>query len=441
MSTSAPSALRRPAPGTPGAAWSHQPFRWIFVGTFTSNIGTWMQNVALLAFADALTHSAAFVGLVTFAQLGPMLFLSPFGGALADLIDRKVLMISAALVQGSMSLALAWASSVSHPSRALIIGSVFGIGLASAINGPAAQAILPALVGREDLAGAISLNSAQMNASRVLGPLLAVLPFLTTPWIVFSVNAATYLFVVVALLVVSFDSRPVRGVHRESVRRHLAGGLRSARANPVVGRSLTVVALFSLCSLVFIYQMPGFARTALGFMRTADGAGHGHLVFDESMYRLLFATFGLGAASGAIAVGTRLRLVDPTRLTRWSLASFAAALCGFALSTGAATAFPTVFVTGFSYFVVITVLATMVQAEVDDMSRGRVMALWMMAWAGLVPVGSLIAGEIIGDSPDAGAFRVVLVFGAAVAAGLIVPANLRHTNGGRVDPAPQPDSP
>src|SRR5262249_3594529 len=149
--------------------------------------------------------------IVTFAQLGPMLFLSPFGGVLADRVNRKAIMIVAAAIQLVMSVGLAAvAAHWSNPSIWIVAALVLVIGIASAANAPAAQATLPALVPRADLGGAVALNSAQMNASRVLGPALAVIPFLHSTSVVFLVNAATYLFVIAAVALVQFDGSPKR---------------------------------------------------------------------------------------------------------------------------------------------------------------------------------------------------------------------------------------
>lgn len=413
-----------PAPGSPRSAFAHRPFRWVFCGSFASNIGTWMQNVALIAFADRISHDPAFVGIVTFAQLGPMLLISPFGGVLADRVDRKVLMISAAGVQMVMSLCLAVVANTADPSRTAIVLCVLGIGLAAACNGPAAQATLPALVGRADLPGAVSLNSAQMNASRVLGPLLAVLPFLHRPSVVFAFNAATYLFVIAAVAIVKFDSAPVRraGQEREGPLRQLVQGIAAARQHTVIARVLITVSAYSLFSLVFIYQMKGFSREVLQL--------------PDDRFGLLFATFGIGAAAGAIAVGTTLSTIDRTRLVRAALGGFAIGLTWLALLTSPPLAFPLLAVIGFCYFVVITSLSTALQEAVADDVRGRVMGLWMMGWAGLVPVGSLIAGYVIRRT----GYPPVLIAGAVVAAALIGIADLSGTTRRRSDPVVPPDS-
>ncbi|HKY15351.1 MAG TPA: MFS transporter [Microthrixaceae bacterium] len=394
-------------PGSPAAALSHFAFRWVYIGTFASNVGTWMQNFTLGALADQLTGKSVFIGVVTFAQLGPMLLLSPIAGVLADTFDRKRLLITAAAVQTLVSLALAWVALADEPSMAAIVGLVAVIGIAGACAGPASAATLPALVGRRDLPGAISLNSAQMNASRVVGPLAAgLLIGVDHASLIFAVNALTYMFVIAAIAIVPFDSKP-KATDHESPLARLRVGLTAVRADRVITRVLVTVSLFSLCSLIFVYQMHPFALGDLGG--------------DEHTFTLLFSTFGLGAALGAIAVGTVLARVSRPLLTRVALVGFAFSLGALSVQHRPGPAYFAAFATGWFYFIVITALSTILQERVDDKVRGRVMGLWMMAWAGLVPLGSLIGGGII----DAVGLPSVFLFGGGVALALAFYADLR----------------
>lgn len=405
MTTSLPLSAGAPThrfrPGSPRGALSHRAFRWVFLGSFASNIGTWMQNVTLAVVANRLTHQATFVGLVVFAQLGPTLFLAPLGGVVADRVNRKTIMICAATAQTTFSLALAFVAHGDNPSRAGLVLIVAGIGISGAFYAPAANATLPELVDRADLAGAVSLNSFAMNASRVIGPLLATLfGGASMAWLVFSINGATYLFVIAAVLVVDFSGAPPVHVG-EGRRPGFVHGLRAVHADRVTERLLVTVALYSLCSLIFIYQMPVLAQDNLGITDRA--------------YQFLFGTFGLGAAVGAIAVGTVLANLPRPRVARVSLAAFAVSLAIFGLIRSPKLAFPVAFTTGFTYFVVITTMSTILQQRVSDSMRGRVMGLWQMGWAGLVPVGSLVAGPII----DAHGVTPVIMGGAIAAAALV----------------------
>ncbi|MFZ4520005.1 MAG: MFS transporter, partial [Microthrixaceae bacterium] len=397
-----------PRAGSLGAALRHQPFRRVWLGQLASNIGTWMQNIVLGVLAYDLTGEAWFIGVVTFAQLGPMLLLSPVGGAVADRVNRRVLMITIAVTQTVFSLALAVVTLHDHPNRVAIVGLVFLIGVGGALNGPAAAATLPALVGRRDLQGAVALNSAAMNASRVVGPILGgAVAALGGPSLVFVVNAASFLFVIWAVGTVKADFSP-KGRGGEGPVQQLREGVRAARADRILTRVLVTISVFSLCCLVFIYQMPYIAKTRLGIEGLA--------------YTLLFAGFALGAALGALSMGSFFAGVERSRMSRGGLLVFAAALAVFGLTTSPWVAYPAVFMTGAAYFVLVTALSTTMQMRVDDAVRGRVMGLWMMGWAGLVPVGGLIAGPVI----DHVGVVPVLVFGAGVALLLGLAVDLRE---------------
>ena len=400
---------RTPAarPGTLRSAMRSTAFRRVFAGTFASNIGTWMQNITLIALAYDLTGDAWFVGLTTFAQLGPMLVLSPVGGAIADRVDRRRMMVTLAATQATLSLVLAVVALDESPNRLALVLIVFGIGCATALNGPTANATLPSLVPREDLQPAIAINSVSMNSSRVVGPLLGgLVNSLAGPSLVFGLNALTYVFVIGALLSVDVDFSP-RGRAGEGPVEQLRRGLSAARADQLITRVLITISVLSLCSLVFIYQMPLLAE------RQLDLTGW--------RFNLLFACFALGAASGALAMGSMLSRRDRASTTRIGLVVFAGALAVFGTTHHVPTAFVTAFLCGATYFIVVTALATTLQMRVDDEVRGRVMGLWMMAWAGLVPLGGLIAGPII----DLTSISVVLVFGAVVAAALAALIDLR----------------
>lgn len=384
-------------PGTISSALSSKAFRRVFAGTFASNVGTWMQNISLIALSYSLTRNAWFTGVVTFAQLGPTLLISPFGGAIADRVDRRKIIVSMSAVQMSMSFLLAVVALADRPNRLLLVLVVATIGVASAINGPTVNALLPELVPRPDLQPAIALNSVSMNSSRVIGPLLGgAVGSLLGPSAVFAANGLTYMFVIWAVMTVDVDFSP-KGTSRTGPLRQLAEGISAARRNPVISRVLITIAVYSFFSLIFIYQMPLLAER--------------HLGFTGWRFNLLFASFALGAAGGALAMGSVLARFERARMTRFALVAFSVALALFGTTTSRPVAFVTAFLSGAAYFVVVTALSTTIQIAVDDEVRGRVMGLWMMAWAGLVPLGGLIAGPII-DMVDISA---VLLFGAFVA--------------------------
>ncbi len=396
--------------GTARAALSHRTFRIVYLGAFASNIGTWMQNIVLGAYAYDLTHSATFVGVIIFAQLGPTLILPMVGGLLADKVDRKRFLIILSIEQLVFSIGVALVVLSPDPSHVLLVLMVLGVGVGSAMFGPAYSAILPGLVGKEDLPGAISLNSAQMNASRVIGPVIGgVLFSLVGPAWVFAGNAATYLFVVAALMMVTLPAVPQSPV-QSSRWRQLTAGITVARHDPVVGRSLVTVFLFSLLALAFIGQMPVIAAHNLGINLS-----------DSPDYGILYACFGFGALAGAISIGTVFAATSKPLLVRVCLVGYSFSLCVFALQRSTIPAYVNVAIVGAFYFAFITALNTTLQARVHENVRGRVMALWMMGFGGTVGIGNLLIGPVV----EAVGITDVLLFGAAVALGLAWYADVR----------------
>ncbi len=399
-------------PGTARAALSHRDFTIVWSGLTASNVGTWMQNFTLAAYGWDLTRSAAYVGLLGFAQLGPILLLSTLGGMLADAFDRRRIIVTMQVGQLVGSLVLALLAASSHPSTVGVFLCVLAIGTFNALNAPAQVAIIPNLVPRDDLQGAISLQSMQMNASRVVGPAVAGVIYAGPgAAAVFVLNAVTYLFAVAGVVIADFPTRvsPDDGPAPEAGLRRLASGFRIAWADRLVRRILVTMATFSFFSLSFIYLMPTLASENLG-MKTKSVA-----------YALLFAGFALGAALGALSIGTVLVHRSKPRIVRVGLMLFGVLLSVFALARAPALAYPVVFAVGLCYFAVVTSLSTMLQAHLTDDVRGRVMAIWMMAFGGTVPVGVLVGGAVA----EATSITTVVLAGAIAALFLSAYANLR----------------
>ena len=396
-------------PGTARAAFAHPTFRTVYLGAFASNIGTWMQNVVLGALAYDLTRSGTFVGLITAAQLGPMLLLSIVGGAIADTFDRRRTLTILALQQAVFSLVLAVIASPAEPDRVALVLAVLVIGVGNALYAPTFSAVVPILVPRRDLAGAIALNSVQMNASRVVGPAIGSILFsrFGASW-VFALNGLSYLVVVAAIARVTLPA-PVpsasRGVQR------VVEGLRYARTHREVAQTLVTVFVLSLLTLPFITQMPTLADVNLGIAARSDA------------YGFLYAAFGLGAVVGALSIGTLFAPVDKARLARFGLVAFGALLVVWALLRDPGPAYPVAFLVGAAYFTVITSLSTVLQQDLDDGVRGKVLALWIMGFGGTVPFGGLLGGWFA----ERTSITAMVLVGAAVAFVLAVLVDLRPT--------------
>ena len=386
--------------GTARSAFSHPTFRTVFFGAFASNIGTWMQNVVLGALAYSLTGSAVFVGIMTAAQLGPLLLFSMVGGMLADAFDRRKLLIALSVQQSVFSILLAVVTLADDPNRVAMVAVVIFIGIGNALYAPIFGAVVPVLVPRRDMSGAIALNSVQMNTARVVGPAIGTTIYAAVgPSWVFTLNAVCFAFVILSLTRVTLPSPPSsgnQGLHR------VLEGFREARSNRVVGQVILTIFVFSFLCLPFITQMPTIAS--------------GHLDIDpkSSAYGALYACFGLGAVLGALSIGTVFSHSPKPKVTRIGLIAFAALLVTFGSLRAAAPAYLVILALGAAYFAVVTSLSTVLQEGLADGVRGKVMALWIMGFGGTAPFGGLTGGwamEQIGILP-------VLMIGGTVAVAL-----------------------
>jgi predicted MFS family arabinose efflux permease len=389
------------------AALGYPLFRRIYLASLTSNIGSWMQTVVLAAFVFNTTGSSTDVGLMTLAQLGPLFLFSPIGGMAADRFDRRTLLIIVTVEQGLVALIIAWLTEAHDLRLGALFAAVLASGIGQAFYAPTFSALIPTLVERKDLPGAISLNSANMNLSRVIGPAIGGVLYakVGAPW-AFVGNAASYLALIGALATVRLPAH-----HRDAGQgwRRILDGFKVARRDRVVGRCLTTMMLFSFFCLPIAVLMPVLAHNELGINASTIA------------YGLLYATFGTGAVVGALSIGTFLARQQLERVVRFGIGGYAVALAVFGLLRSPGPAYPVAFLLGLFYFVTVTSLATVLQKRLDDSVRGRVMALWVMAFGGTVPLGAIVAGPL----SERFSISTVVLGGAVAAAGLVFYANLR----------------
>jgi predicted MFS family arabinose efflux permease len=388
------------------AALAYPVFRRIYLAALVSNIGSWMQTVVLAAFVFHVTGSSTDVGLMTLAQLGPLFLFAPVGGMVADRFDRRTILMVVTVEQAIVALVIAWLTEAHDPRVGLLLVAVLAGGIGQAFYAPTYSALIPTLVDRRDLSGAVSLNSANMNLSRVIGPAIGGVLYakVGAPW-AFAFNAASYLALIGALVTVQL---PAAHSHTQMGWRRLLDGFAIARRDRVVWRCLTTMVLFSFFCLPIAVLMPVLAQDDL------------HIGSSTVAYGLLYASFGAGAVVGALSIGTFLAGSRLEHIVRIGLAGFAVTLAAFGLLANPGPAYPVAFLLGLFYFATVTSLATVLQRRLDDSVRGRVMALWVMAFGGTVPLGAIVAGPL---SEHFG-IAAVVIGGAVVAAGLAVLTDL-----------------
>ncbi len=356
----------------------HRNFGPYFVGNASSASGTWFQNLAASLYVFEHTHSPFLLGVLQFGNFIPVLLLSPWGGSAADRFDRRRLLILtqvlATLVSGTLAL-LTWGG---HASVALVMGCAVALGIISAYSAPAGMALPADLVPREDIQAAVALNSMTYNLARAIGPALAGICVSQLGYAPsFAINAASYLVLAVGVLLVTPHPRELatRGQSR------LSESLRLARAQPRLLAFLLIVAAVGFASDPVNTESPAFAH--------AFGVGSDRLRLTAG---LIVGAFGLGAVAAALLVAGRSP--GSRRRMQVTLVVFAVGIAGFSVSPWLWLGFVFLAVGGFGYLMSNTSATSRLILGVDDSQRGRIMALWSVAFIGLRPLASLADGGI-----------------------------------------------
>jgi len=382
--------------GTARSALQVRAFRYMLLGSFLSQIGTWMQTVVLGAYIYGQTGSPLYVGLITFAQLGPMLFLPIVGGWLTDRFDVRKYILVLQSWQVLCVLALAFSLRGSTLNFPAVFACVLGVGIGNALIGPAWGSSVPSLVGPENLRAAVSLNSTQMNMARVIGPAIGgmLFPIIGAAGVMF-LNAMSFSFVMTAVLLVRFPPRR----KREDGEAGVLGGIQMLREDPYVRRIVLSIFFLALLTFTFLYQLPTIAGQNFGIdVKTPS-------------YGWLYACLGGGAVTGAVAMSTFLVRRDQFRVIASGLTGVVVMLALLLFAKVPAMAYPMIFLLGISYQLVLISLNAAAQTHVALERRGHLMGLWMTALGGTVPIGLLLSGAIA----EATSIRVVLAYGCVVA--------------------------
>jgi MFS family permease len=359
------------------AAFTYRDFRILWFGAFTSTVGTWMQKVAQSWLIFDLTKSSFYLGLDDFLGQLPILLLTLIGGVIADRHDRKRLLLSSQYVQMATALTLAALVYWDRVSIGTILALSFAAGIAQAFGGPAYQSLVPSLVERKDLPNAIALNSIQFNLARVFGPLLAgatLTAFGTA--LCFGLNGLSFLVVIVALL--SLSVKHVPPPHRNPILQELRSGLSYVRSQPAIV-ALTVLAfLTTFLGLPLLTFLPIFAREIF----------HG----DVGRYSEMMSYSGGGAVVGALIVAWLGRFKHMGLTLLLVQLVFGLLVTAFAVSRTGWLSNLLLFLDGAALIVVFSMTASLVQLIVPDHLRGRVVSIYMVAFRGGMPLGSLWGG-------------------------------------------------
>ncbi len=383
-------------------------FRIYFAGQSLSLIGTWMQSIAQSWLVFTRTHSGVDVGLVVALQTLPILLFGPIGGSIADRFGKYRILFYTQALAGAQALVLAVLELTGHLQLWELFLIAFSLGCVNAVDNPTRQTFVGEMVGRDQLANAVTLNSVMVNVARAIGPAIAGLLIATvgSGWC-FLINACSFGFVLASLKAIRTEelfpaprSRRLHGQIRE--------GFRYVGRTAILRDSLIMMAVVGCLTYEFQVSLPLIAGT------TFQG--------DARTYGFLTACMGIGAVVGGLIAAGRRR-GGPQRLVTTAAAFGAVVLVASIAPSLAVEAVALLFV-GACSVTFLSLGNSTLQLESDPAMRGRVMSLWSMAFLGSTPIGGPLVG-FVGASAGA---RYALGLGgvAALGAALYGRLALRH---------------
>jgi MFS family permease len=376
-------------------------YRLFFMGQGISLIGTWMQMTAVAWLVWRLSHNALLLGAVGFAGRIPTFLLAPFAGVLVDRMNRHRLIILTQMLAMSQALIMAGLMYSGRLEIWHVIALSLLLGCSDALDMPARQSfLLQMLDRREDLTNAIALNSSMVNGARLVGPAIAGLLIASYgEAICFLLNGLSYIAVIAGLLMMRLQPGTLTG-RGTAVLDNLREGFRYAFGFAPIRSLLLLLGLTSLTSASYMQLLPIFAQQVL----------HG----DARTQGFLISAAAAGALAGGTYLAGRRSVRGLERVIAWAPAVFGSGLIAMGFSNRLWLTMPVMSVIGLGFMVQIAATNTVLQMIVDDDKRGRVMSFYAMAFIGMVPLGSLLAGLL---AHFMGAPQVVILSGICCIAG------------------------
>jgi len=368
------------------AAFMYRDFRVQWIGACSSAIGTWMQIVAQNWLVLSLTHSPFYLGLDAFLQQLPIILFTLIGGVFADRYDRRKTLMASQYIQMATSGTLALLMYFHVVQVWHIMGLSFITGLAQSFGGPAYQSLLPSLVDKKDLPNAVALNSIQFNLARVLGPLLfaaTLAAFIKGGYsepqamnAAFALNALSFLIVIGTLM--SLHVKHVPTVHTKRMRDELQGGLHYVRHHSSLVALIVLAATTTFLGFAILTFLPVFAQSIFKS--------------DASQYARLMAFSGAGSIVGALVVAWLGKFPRMGLTALLMQAVYGILILAFATSRVLWLSEILLFFTGAALMMVFSTVTSLIQLIAPNEMRGRVMSIYMVAFRGGMPLGSLVSG-------------------------------------------------
>jgi predicted MFS family arabinose efflux permease len=381
-----------------------------FVGKLLSTAGIWIHNIVAAILAFQLTRSAFVVGLVSVAQFLPQLLFAPLSGAVADRGDRRKQLVLGRLIaaagSGGLALWIALAGVEGLPGAAPVVGAALVVGIGFVVGGPAMHALLPTLVRPGELAAAIALNSVPFTVARAGGPALGALVAASAgPELAFAIAAAANLLFAGVLVGLPIGGKPATSADAD---RSVRAGLRYLRTDP------TLVWLLAGVGAIGIGADPAITLTP----PLSDGFGRG-----AELVGIFASSFGVGAGAAFLVLAPLRRTLGLPRLGTLGLALLATGMLALTVTPVPAAAIVAFGVGGAGMTLSLTSLSTQMQERLPDVLRGRVMALWSVAFLGSRPFAAAVNGAVA-DAVSVEAALLTVVTVLLVATWLSRPSRL-----------------
>lgn len=385
-------------PRSPSRALSYRNYRLFLSGALISNSGVWVQMLALLFVIEDLTGQGTWVGLAAMMQTLPAVGLGMVGGALADRFPRRIMLMFTNAAQALIALGFAamWAAGVDEPLAYIGLGVVNGC--VNGIQLPAWQAFVSELVPRDALLNAVTLNSAQFNASRAVGPMVGgVVLAIGGPGWAFLVNCLSYAPALLALALIRVPRLVPTREGRPNMFKDAAAAVRHAADHPGIRRAILIAGVVAFFGQPIIHLIVIFAND----------------VFEvgETKYGILAAAAGVGAMLNTPFVATRGSQIPRSRLLGLAWPMYGLALLGFALSPYYWLAVVALGALGAAHIATASTLNTVIQLQVEESLRAKVLALYLMTLLAGMPLGTQLQGalaDLIGPRIAVGGAGVLL---------------------------------
>jgi len=370
------------------AAFTYRDFRVQWFGACTSSIGTWTQLTAQNWLVLSLTGSAFYLGLDAFLQQLPIMLFTLIGGVLADRLDRRRTLLMSQYVQMATAATLAALVYFQVVQIWHILLLSFTTGIAQSFGGPAYQALIPSLVDKKDLPNAVAFNSIQFNIARVLGPLaFGGTLALAARWayndeqsmgLCFLLNALSFIVVIGTLMSLHVKHIPPAAVH--SMRDEMQSGLTYVRHHASLVSLIVLAAATTFLGFAVLTFLPIFTQRVF-----REGAG---------TYSQLLAFSGGGSIVGALVIAWlgKFKRMGLTALIMQAI--YGALIIAFAISRTLWLSEILLFFTGAALMVVFSTVTSLIQLLAPNEMRGRVMSIYMVAFRGGMPLGSLVSGYL-----------------------------------------------